>query len=496
MRGRLAIFLTIALMLVILIALNAASYVRVEREVVSEFDPDRSTFNTDATGASALYEFLRQSGYQVSRWGRPPAALLDNPATTTTAAPANFVIIGKTRLDVEAKDAADILRWVARGGRLVIIDRAPEPALLPPAGRWRVSSEIAEYPDAETRPDNVETMTRGTPLIVPAQPTFLVRDVAQVTRSRFAGRLHVYQQEPQKPTIVGVAPAATAANPTPVSDADESDDERLEDDDPPPPKPLATPATGSIVGETPEAASDEDEETASPAPVEHLADGREGAGALLVDYAYGRGRVVVLSDPYIVSNGGLKLSDNLQLATNIVAGAGGQIAFDEYHQGNGATENPVFAYFAGTPVIWLFAQAGVVVLAALWTRGRRFARPLPAPHVDRRSKLEFVASMAELQSRARAYDLAIENIYTRTRRALARYAGLQPNAPRAQLAERVAARSGKDARVLEELLRDCEETIAGAPLSARRAVTLARRLRELERDLGILMRAREIRQAR
>jgi hypothetical protein len=132
----------------------------------------------------------------------------------------------------------------------------------------------------------------------------------------------------------------------------------------------------------------------------------------------------------------------------------------------------------------------------VWTRGRRFARALPAPHTDRRSKLEFVASMAELQQRARAYDLALENIYARTRRALARYGGLQPTAPPEEIAERVAARSGRDRAALESLLRECEDACAGTPLSARRALELSRALRELERELGLLMRSREIRQMR
>ena len=66
-------------------------------------------------------------------------------------------------------------------------------------------------------------------------------------------------------------------------------------------------------------------------------------------------------------------------------------------------------------------------------------RAVPSPRPDRRSKLEFVSSMAELQQRARAYDLAVENVYQRTRRALARYAGLPATATPAQLAERVAA---------------------------------------------------------
>jgi hypothetical protein len=319
-----------------------------------------------------------------------------------------------------------------------------------------------------------------------------VRDVAQVTRSRFAGRLHIYPvaAAPQTAGVFGPAP-------TPVVIAAENDPWFEEEPPPPPPKPTPSPVVVTDTAEEEDEAAEEPSETVeSHAPVEHLADGREGTGSLLIDYPYGRGRVVILSDPFIVSNGGVKLADNLQLAANVVAGAGGPIAFDEYHHGHGATQNPVLAYFAGTPVLWIFAQAGLIVLAVLWTRGRRFARPLPAPHVDRRSKLEFVASMAELQGRARAYDLAVENVYARTRRALARYAGLQPTAPLAQLAERVAARSGRDARQLAALLADCENAIAGAPTSARKAVALVRSLRELERDLGILMRAREVRQSR
>lgn len=495
MRGRLAIFLTIALMVVILVALNAASYVRVERELLTEFDPDRSTFNADATGTRAFYEFLEQSGYKVARSGRKPSALLMG-----ASAPANFVIVGKTRVEVEEEESEAILKWVEAGGRLVLIDRVPQSELLPTAGGWRVSSEIVEFPGPDVRPDNVESMTRGVQPIAPAQPTSLVRDVAQVTRSRFAGKLRVYaNRASQTGTGIGAAPTPM---PTPEDDNPWLIEE--EEDPPPPPRPTpratvaptpVVPVSGHVV-KVEDEEGEEGEEVASSAPVEHLADGGTGGGALLVDYAYGRGRVVVLSDPYVVSNGGIRLADNLQLATNVVSGAGGAIAFDEYHQGHGASDNPIFAYFRGTPVLWIFAQAGLVVLAVLWTRGRRFARPLPAPHVDRRSKLEFVASMAELQERARAYDLAIENVYGRTRRALARYAGLEPNAPHHQLAARVAARSGKDAQEIGALLADCEAAVAGDPITARKAVTLVRSLRALERDLGILMRAREVRQSR
>src|SRR5205085_6216418 len=167
---------------------------------------------------------------------------------------------------------------------------------------------------------------------------------------------------------------------------------------------------------------------------------------------------------------------------------GGLIAFDEYHQGRATTHNQLLSYFAGTPIMAMIGQLGLIVLVVVWSSGRRFARPLPLPFVDRRSKLEFVASMAELQQRARAYDLAIENIYARTRRALARYGGTSQQAPRAEVAARVAARSGLKQAELEALMRECEDAINGAPTSARHALALVSRLREVERTLGIRMR--------
>jgi hypothetical protein len=422
---------------------------------------------------------LQQAGHPVARWNRPPSELLGEGRER----PATFVVVGRVRQPFEKEEATQLLRWVREGGRLVVIDRDPDPRLLPPSGGWRVTAQIVEYPGPRVVAADTEAMTREAPALHPSQPTALTRDVEEVTRSRFAGRLSVSK-------YVGVGgggsprsdPPPPRPAPTNEEPEDLADEEGFagEDETPPPPPPQPPPAPAGP----------------PQAPVVHLPDGREGAGALLVDYEYGRGRVVVLSDPYVVANAGLNRADNLLLAANVVAGAGGLIAFDEYHQGYGATRHELFTYFAGTPILWMFAQGAVVVLALVWTRGRRFARPLPAPHVDRRSKLEFVASMAELQHRARAYDLAVENIYARTRRALARYAGLPVGAPTPEVAARAAARSGKDARQLAALMRECEDAIAGARLAPRRAVELARQLRELERDLGILMRSREIRQAR
>jgi len=152
-------------------------------------------------------------------------------------------------------------------------------------------------------------------------------------------------------------------------------------------------------------------------------------------------------------------------------------------------------YFEGTPVLAICGQIVFVILLILWTRGRRFARPLPLPQIDRRSSLEFVASMAELQERARAYDLALENIYSRTRRVLARYAGVEYNSSRKVIAERIAARSSVEAHRIEALMRQTEEAINGGNINEKQSIQLVKRMREIENALGLRMRRREVKQS-
>ena len=490
MRQRLALIIGIGAVLVVLIGLNAASYVEIEQTPDSEYDPNRSTYNSGATGTRALYDFLRESGREVTRWRETPLALLN----TNRAQPATFVVL-ETKIPFEPEEVQNLLRWVERGGRLVVIDRRPNPRLLPDSGDWKISTELKQYPSADVHANNPEEMTAGVSPARPTQPTPLTSNVETVMPSRFAGLISIWLPTEKKPEIV-------ALNKKPARDSDEEEGEGVgvgttagEDtaEEPPPPRVVIDDETQPPPPPEPVPVAAKRPQLASPAPVVHLMDYR---GALLADYPRGDGRIVILSDPFIVANNGLSRADNLQLALNVVAGGGGLIAFDEYHLGHGIARNEMLAYFEGTPVLAAVGQATLIVLLVLWTRGRRFARPLPLVRVDRRSSLEFVASMAELQQRARAFDLAIENIYTRTRRVLVRYAGVEHGSTRAEIAARVAARSSVDREQLETLMRDCEEAINGTPTSARRSLELITRLREVERTLGLRMRAREIKQAK
>lgn len=444
MRQRLTIVLTILVILGALVVLNTITYVQKENPQDLEIAPNRSTYHAGPTGARALYDFLSESGQKVMRWRDKPERLLSDAGTRVRT----LVLIGSRQLPFVNEDAPSILAWVARGGHLVLIDREPPNSLLPRSGNWLINMKGFAFPIFDVDPGDPKQMTASVTALQPVQPTVFTKDVQAVLPSRFAARVR----------ITPLKESATEA------DNEEDDEEKLQSD-----------------------AHDK-----SPAPVIHVADEQ---GALLVDYPHGTGRIIILSDPYMVSNGGIELRDNLRLAMNAITSSGGLIAFDEYHHGRGTTSNPFVGYFAGTPVLPIAAQIVLLVLLVLWTRGRRFGRPLPLKQVDRRSSLEFVASMSELQERSRAFDLAIENIYSRTRRVLARHAGVNYNSPRSLIANRVAERSSVDAQKLETLMRKCEEVINGAPIHWRQAIDLVRQLRGVERTLGLGMRRREARQA-
>ena len=451
MRQRLTIILTFVVIIGLLVILNSLTYVRKEKVQDMETAPNRSTYHSGPTGTRALHDFLNESGHKVMRWRESPERLFSENGKRVNT----FVVIGRTQIEFTGNEAEALRDWVGRGGRLVVIDRRIDEALVPKSEGWSLRAREWGYPSLDDNPGDVQQMTKGVTALKPVQPTVLTNTIESVMPSRFASRLSIIPR-PKTP--------GSSSN---DSFDDEDDNEGLS---------RRVPLKSST----------------SSAPIIHIGN-REGA--LLVDYAYGEGRIVVLSDPYIVTNSGIKLNDNLQLAINTLSAGGGLIAFDEYHQGKGISQNPWAGYFAGTPVLALAAQIGLVILLVVWTNARRFGRPLPLPQTDRRSSLEFVASMAELQERSRAFDLAIENIYTRTRRVLARYAGMDYNSSRSEIAQRVAARSTIDAQKLETLMRQCEEAINGEQINWRQSLDLVRRLRELETTLGLGMRSRDERQA-
>ncbi len=214
MRQRLIIFITLVAVIVVLIALNAASYVRVEYAGDSEVSPDRSTFNSGATGTQALYDFLDESGQQVMRWRESTSSLL----VLADPKPSTLVVIGPLKVAYTNREARELMQWVESGGRLVIIDRNPNPRLLAPDSEWMISSDPLGYPWSDLDPNNFEQMTSGMAPLKPAQPTALARNVDSVMPSRFM-------------SAITFAPRTPESQPTPDEVDELADDEEEEPDD-------------------------------------------------------------------------------------------------------------------------------------------------------------------------------------------------------------------------------------------------------------------------
>ena len=322
--------------------------------------------------------------------------------------------------------------------------------------------------------------------VKPNQPSVFTRNVNAVQPSKFAASVDLTFGFPDQKVVVvdsgnssgdDPPPPAPRKTPTPVYTPAPPPSPSITPifKLPPTPKPTSMP----VIVTKPEKI----ETPALDAPFVHLSNGSTN---LLVDMPYGSGSIVYLSDPYIVSNGGISLADNAQLAINIVSAGNGLIAFDEFHQGYGAKANSFIGYFSGTPVIAIFAQIFLLIAALFWTQSRRFARPLPAAEADRLSKLEYVSAMAELQRRTKAYDLAVENIYSEFRRSAAKSLGIDNfTTSLNDLAKAISERSRLSELDIFNTMHQCEEIIRGDRTNKHEVLRLIGLLREIEEKLGI-----------
>ena len=428
MKQKLFVFGFIVLLVVTLVGLNAASYTQKEKTPDNEITPNRSTFNSGATGMQAYYTLLAETGRSVARWQESPSELLN----AKTNKPSVFIVAGTVRREFDELEVEKVLRWVSEGGRLVLIDREPPEGLAVTTSNWKVSVDNpSKFDSYGLDPSDQNQMTAKTDALKPVQPSVFTAGINAVQPSKIAATVNF----------------------GPLGD-DDSHHQSSKTVEPP----------------------------SEAAPTTLLAATSKN---LLVEAQFGSGKIIFLSDPYIVSNGGIALADNAQLAVNL-ASSSGIVAFDEYHQGFGNDRNRFLQFFAGTPIVAIFLQAVIIVGFVFYSQSRRFGRPVPEPEPDRLTKLEYVAAMAELQNRTKAFDLAIENIYSEFRRRLARLFGLEVNQTTSrELAVRIAERTDLDRTAVENTLFKCEEIIRGEPTNRRQVVKLADELRNIERSVGI-----------
>ncbi len=470
----------------VLIGLNTASYVQKAKDPDSELNPNRSTFNVGATGTRAFYDFLVESGYKVRRWRDPVSDLKNFDAAVVST----FVIIGKVKREFTDEEITKLMNWVSSGGTLVIIDRDPPRDLISSTSYYAFEISGGEKSMSEMEKDTMilsvdpaskEQMTADTKAARVLLPSSLTLNVNAVQPSKFSSFL--------KFTRIRVSETDNKSSETLKTIDDNSN--TVEDSGVSSPT-AANSKAEDVPNDLDSAQSAEDEvrrKGSLSAPVAHIG---SDSKTILADFPFDAGRVIFLTDPYIVANGGINLADNVQLAANIAASRGGIIAFDEFHQGYSRNENMMLAYFAGTPMVAIFLQLLALAAVILYSQSRRFARALPLKEPDRLSKLEYVSAMAQLQRRTKAFDLAIENIYSDFRRRVSRLVGVDNHTTsRPDLAKLVADRTEYSAGEIDELLFKCEEIMIGEPTRKKEVIELTGKLREVEKRLGLRRRGRK-----
>lgn len=474
MKQRLLIGTVLALIVATMIGLNAASYVQEVTKPDTESSPNRSTYNSGSTGTKAYFQLLSETGRRVSRW----QSLTSNLNLAGKEKPSVFVLIGPLQREFEENEPEELLRWVMEGGRLVVIDRDPNKTLLATTSNWLLSvTKRNEFQETGVDPADRVKMTNGANASRPLLLAALTSGVNAIQPSQFASSIEFKRIENVKlPDVVSneeVDEEDTNARPTATQTP-------IDFSAPPASKPTEPPVDPTDDGI--DTGTVDIEPLWLKAPVAHF----ESDGAnLAVEVPYGGGKIIFVSDPFIVANSGIATADNARFATNLVDGDG-PIAFDEFHHGFGSGKNRLIEYFAGTPVVAIFLQLCLLVALVFYSQSRRFARPMPEPEPDRLSKLEYVGAMAELQRRTRAYDLAVENIYTDIRLRASRLLGVDPaTVNRRELAKRIAERVKRPEQEIDDLFRQCEDVSFGGPADQKTTVRLVGELRELESELRL-----------
>src|SRR3982751_489865 len=194
MRQRLTIILTFVVIIGLLVILNTLTYVKQDKNEDLEISPNRSTYHSGPTGTRALHDFLNESGYKVIRWRETPQKLLSSSGQMV----ATFVAIGPMQVSFTEEEAVGLRRWIARGGRFVLIDRWPDSQILPESNGWSIKPREFGLPTLDVNPADATQMTENVSPVTPVQPTALTRSVNSIMPSRFASRLNIVAPEEEK----------------------------------------------------------------------------------------------------------------------------------------------------------------------------------------------------------------------------------------------------------------------------------------------------------
>jgi hypothetical protein len=209
-------------------------------------------------------------------------------------------------------------------------------------------------------------------------------------------------------------------------------------------------------------------------------------GVLLAETSRRRNRVLVLSDPDILSNAGIGRAENAALVVSIIEylrGSDGAVVVDETIHGHERAPS-IWRELLGFPLVVIMAQALVVLAILLWVGTGRFGapqRPEPTLEPGHRFLIENTAELVRYRGQLGA---ALTPYLQTTVHSVRRALGAPPDLDGAALSawlDRVGRARGTTDRLgdLEKLTRQ----VAKQPIRAARVIANAARIDRWRREI-------------
>ena len=105
-------------------------------------------------------------------------------------------------------------------------------------------------------------------------------------------------------------------------------------------------------------------------------------GAVIWQKKFGKGKVILVTTPYLAANAYQDNESNFKLLAELVTKNSQKVFVDEYIHGykdkdakKEAGEDSLFNYFAKTPLLPALIQLIVLLLVLIWAENRRFGKP-------------------------------------------------------------------------------------------------------------------------
>jgi hypothetical protein len=176
-------------------------------------------------------------------------------------------------------------------------------------------------------------------------------------------------------------------------------------------------------------------------------------GAWLVVEPVGRGHIIALGDPSVLTNSRLDVADHAPLVVRLLTPADGRdIAIVRPVLRSAAEGDETLSDLVPTGVRTMLGQLLLAFVVVVLWRARRLGRPLPDTSRVRLPSSDLTAASGALLARNRTRAAAARRIAAGSRRRLTRHLGLSPDTTDDEIARAVAAVTGDDTARVTTLL--------------------------------------------